>query len=70
MQIDGVWFIDDMLSTHVSRLPHMFGAGDHRVILVDFDINDLIRSKMKICIPSMRRLICENKAAVEKYNLQ
>ena len=67
--IDELWSIDDMLATQVSHLPHVFGAGDHKVILVDFDINDLLGIMMNARSPSMRRLTCENKSAVEKHNL-
>ena len=54
IQIDGVWSTCEILPNCVSLLPHRFGAGDHRLILVDFYINDLLESMMKTCIHSMR----------------
>ena len=66
--IDGVWVTDDVTPTEVSILPHKFGAGDHRVILVDFNLDQILERGVKICTPSMRRLICENKKSVENYN--
>ena len=66
--IDGVWVTDDVMPTEVSILPHKFGAGDHRVILVDFNHDQILERGVKICPLSMRRLICENNKSVENYN--
>ena len=37
--IDGVWVLSDVTPTAVSVFPHKFGAGDHRVILVDINLD-------------------------------
>lgn len=66
--IDGVWVSNDITPSAVSVFPHKFGAGDHRVILVDFKLDQIIQQNVRICTPSMRRLICENEQSVEKYN--
>ena len=66
--IDGVWVSGDVTPSAVSVFPHKFGAGDHRVILVDFDLDQVVQRSVRICTPSMRRLICENEQVVEKYN--
>ena len=66
--IDGIWVSHDVTPTEVSVFPHRFGVGDHRVILVDFNLNQIIQQSVKICSPSMRRLICENEKSVENYN--
>ena len=70
MKIEGVWSTDEMLPTCVSLLSHVFGTGEHRVILVDFDINGFLGSRMKTCSPSMMRLTLKNRSAVEKHNLR
>ena len=66
--IDGVWVIDDVMPIEVSLLSHKFGTGDHRVILVDFNLDQILERGVKICTPLIRRLICENKKSVENYN--
>ena len=63
--INGVWVSDDAVPAEVSILPYKFGAGDHRMILVDFDLDQIIERRVNICAPSMRRLICENKKSVK-----
>ena len=37
--IDRVWSTNNIILSAVSILSHKFGAGDHRVILVDFEID-------------------------------
>ena len=66
--IDGVWVTDDVTPTEVSILPHKFSAGDHRVILVDFNLDQILERGVKICTPSIRRLIYKNKKSIENYN--
>ena len=68
LPIDGVWVSNDVTPTVVSVFPHKFGVGDHRVILVDFNLDQLIQRNVRICTPTMRRLICENKRSVDTYN--
>ena len=64
--IDGIRVTDDVTPTEVSILPHKFGVGNHRVILVDFNLDQILERGVKICTPSMRRLICENKKSIRK----
>ena len=52
----------------VSILPHRFSAGNYRVILVDFDLDQIMERNARICRLKMRRLICENKNSVMNYN--
>ena len=66
--IDGVWVSGDVTPTAVSICPHKFGAGDHKVILVDINLDEIVQRNVRICAPPMRRLICENKQSVENYN--
>ena len=66
--IDSIWVSHDVIPTEVSVFPHRFGVGDHRVILVDFNLNQIIQQSVKICSPLMWRLICENEKSVENYN--
>ena len=49
---------------------HGFSIGYYRVILVNFKLNDIAGYRVKICSLEMRRLICKNKVAVEKYNVK
>ena len=37
--IDGVWSTNNIALSIVSMLPHKFGTSDHRVILVDFEMD-------------------------------
>ena len=66
--IDGVWITGNITSTAVSILPQKFGAGDHRVILVDFNFDQIVERRVRICTPQMRRLICNNHKSIMKYN--
>ena len=59
--MDGIWTSSNLNTSAVSILPHRFSAGDHRVILVDFDLDQIMERNARICGPKMRRLICENK---------
>ena len=65
--IDGTWVTDSVTPTAVSILPQKFGAGDHRVMLVDLEFDQIIERGVKTCNPSMRRFICENEQSVENY---
>jgi len=66
--IDRVWVSDDVTPAEVSTFPHKFGAGDYRMILVDFNLDQIIEQGVNTCDPSMKRLICENKKSVESCN--
>ena len=66
--IDGVWSSGGVVPTIVTVFSHSFGVGDHRAMIVDFEKKDLQGSTAAICRPSMRRLICDYPAIVEKYN--
>ena len=66
--IDGVWATGNVTPTAVSILAQKFGAGDHRVILVNFDFDQIVERRVRICMPQMRRLICSNQKSVENYD--
>ena len=68
LPIDGAWVSNDVTPATVSVFPHKFGAGDHRVILVGFNLDQLIQQNVNICTPSMRRLICKNKLTADNCN--
>ena len=66
--IDGVWSTNNITLSTVSILPYKFGTSDYRVILVDFEIDQIIESRVRICIPMMMRLIYGNQLSVMNYN--
>ena len=66
--IDRVWITGNVTPTAVSILPQKFSVGDHRVILVDFNFDQIVERRVRICTPQMRRLICNNHKSVMKYN--
>ena len=66
--INGTWTSNNLSASAVSILPHKFGAGDHRVILVDFRIDKIVERNVRTCRLNMRRLICKNKKSVTNYN--
>ena len=66
--IDGVWTTGNVTPTAVSILSQKFGIGDHRVILVDFNFDQIVERRVRICTQQMRRLICNNHKSVMKYN--
>jgi len=70
MKIDSVWLIDNIIPTNVSILPYKFSIGDHRFILVDFNINKIIGRRVKIYSPLITQLICKNQSTVDKYSLR
>ena len=49
--IDGVWIIGNITPTVVLILPQKFGVGDYRVILINFDFNQIVEKRIRICIP-------------------
>ena len=66
--MDGTWTSTNLTASAVSILPHRFSAGDHRVILVDFELDQIIERNVRACRLKMRRLTCENKNSVTNYN--
>ena len=66
--IDRVWATGNVTPTAVSILSQKFGTGDHRIILVDFDFDQIVERRVRICMPQMRRLICSNQKSIENYN--
>lgn len=66
--INGIWASSNLSASAVSILPQKFGAGDHRVILVDFNLDQILERNTRICRPKIRRLICENKKSVANYD--
>ena len=55
-----VWSTSSILLPKVPIIPYDFSAGDCRVILVDFDIDQEIESRVIICTLVIRRLVCSN----------
>ena len=47
---------------------YKFRVGNHRVILVDLNLDQIVQQSTTICTPSMWRLICENENLVETCN--
>ena len=41
-QINGAWATEDLQVTQVCFLPFLFGVGDHRGILLNIPVNDII----------------------------
>ena len=60
--------MSDVAPIKVLILPYKFGAGDHMVKLLDFNLNQVIERGVSMRTPSMKRLICKNKKSVENYN--
>jgi len=59
-----------VIPANVIIFPCRFGAGDYSIILVDFKQSNIAEHRVKIYSLEIRRLICENKAVVEKYNMK
>ena len=51
-------------------LLYKFGIGDYRVVLVNFNIDELIDRRVKVCSPLMRQLIHKNQQAIDNYNFR
>ena len=66
--IDRIWTSSNISDLAVSTLPHKFGAGDHRIILANFDLVQIVEQKVRTGRPQMRRLTCGNKRSVLNYN--
>jgi hypothetical protein len=66
--IDGVWITGNVTLTAVSILAQKFSMGDHRVILMDFNFDQIVERRVRICTLQMRRLICNNHKSIMKYN--
>ena len=63
-----MWTSGNLSALVISILLHKFGVGDHRMILSDFDLDQITERKVRIYRPQMRRLECENKKLVSSYN--
>ena len=59
--IDSVWVSNDITPTEVLVFLHKFRVGDHRAILVDLNLDEIVEQCANICTPSMQRLICKNE---------
>ena len=57
-----------VITSRVVVLPYEFRVSDHRVILVDFNWDDIIGRRINIYKLSMIRLICEKALIIQKYN--
>ena len=66
--IDRVWTTGNVIPIAVSILSQKFGVADHRVILVDFNFDQIVERSIRICTPQIRRLIYNNHKSVIKYN--
>ena len=67
-QIDRVWMSNRVIPSSVVVFPHRFRVGNHRVILVDFNWNDIIGRRINIYKLNMRRLIFKKALIIKKYN--
>ena len=66
--IDKTWIWSNKSALAVTILPHKFEAGDYRIILADFDLDQIVERKVRIYGPQMRRLVCRNKILVLNWN--
>ena len=67
-QIDGVWVSKGITIQRAAFLPFFLGIGDHRPILVDFSSDDVLQEQsVKIKVPEMRRLQCDNPVVLQRY---
>ena len=66
--LDGVWIMNNIIPYKVLIVPKKFSIGDHRVIPVDLNFDQVIERGRRIYILSIRRLICENERSVKNYN--
>ena len=68
-QIDGIWVSKGIAIQRAAFLPFFIGIGDHRPILVDFSSDDILQEQsVKIKVPEMRRLQCDNPVVLQRYN--
>ena len=56
--IDGAQITNDLVPKDISIFLTKFRVGDHRVILVDLDFDQIIEKGVWMYNPSARRLIC------------
>ena len=67
-QIDGVWVSRGITIQRAAFLPFFLGIGDHRPILVDFSSEDVLQERsVRVKIPEMRRLQCDNPEVLSRY---
>ena len=51
--------MNNIIPCKVSIFPLKFSIGDHRIILVNLDFDQIIERGARICTLSIRRLICK-----------
>ena len=66
----GILTLEDILLINITVFLHRFGVGDYSIMVVDFELADIIGTKVNIYWLAVRRLICENNAIVSNYNLE
>ena len=67
-KLDTVWVSPSLCPKAISISPFLFSVGDHRVIIVDFDIDLILGSGfIPICPIQMRRLNSKQEKSVENY---
>ena len=65
-QLDIVWTSSTLTPSTIAITPHFFSVGDHRIIVVDFDIDLVMGSGYILFYPQkMRRLISSNDRLVD-----
>ena len=69
MQIDRIWLCSNLSYKNVSVLLHKLGVNDHRVMLVDTNMKDLIDTEVALYKTFMRRLKCKNMIALTFFKL-
>ena len=68
-QIDGAWVTLDVDIDRACFLPFYFGVGDHRGILMDVPQRTILGGDIhKISRPAARRLSCNKREVMGKYN--
>jgi len=67
-QLDAVWVSPSLTPQATSVTPHFFGIGDHRTIVVNFNIKSILGSDFIPFSPiKIRRLVTTNTTVTENY---
>ena len=67
-QIDAVWVIPNINPTIVSITPFYFRAGNHRLFVLDFQLETILGSEfIPICKVDIKRLISSQLQSVTNY---
>jgi len=67
-QLDAIWVSPSLHPKSTSITPHFFGVGDHRTIIVDFDVESILGNGfIPFCPQKMRRLNTSNALATNNY---